>query len=163
MMSDDAPETAPLKPKKSRTGLGLLALGLVNLGGTAFLAFRVLTAAPAAAAAAHDEPVEAAAVVEGPVIALDPFVVNLKDEGMSRYLKTSFELELADRKAADQLGRARRVVRDELLRYLSGLAVADTLGEEGKQRIQDAVVARLGNVLGDGKVRRVFFTDFVVQ
>ncbi|MCA9674401.1 MAG: flagellar basal body-associated FliL family protein [Kofleriaceae bacterium] len=169
-MSDDdetdaapAPDaTAPAKGGGARVGVLVAA---VNLAATGFLVFRSLTAqAGHAAPATHEaEPAGTAAAVSGPVVALDPFVINLRDEGVSRYLKVSFELELSNHDAVVELDRAKRVVRDDLLRYLSGLAVADTLGEDAKQHIQDAVVARLDHALGEGRVRRLFFTEFVVQ
>jgi flagellar basal body-associated protein FliL len=54
-------------------------------------------------------------------------------------------------------------VRDEVLRYLSSLSVADTQGEAGKSKIQKEVVTRIDKELGGGRVRRLFFVDFMVQ
>ena len=90
-------------------------------------------------------------------------MVNLNEAGSSRYLKAQFELEMTGGTAVDELGESKREVRDEVLRYLSGLAVADTLGEEGKAKIQAEIVARVDKLLGGGRVRRLFFIDFVVQ
>jgi len=165
-MSDSAEETPAAeteKPKKK--GAAPLLLGVVNLAATGFLVFKTMTAAHATAAPAEPPPPPPGevAAVEGPVVTVDPFVVNLRDEGVSRYLKAGFELELANAKAVTELEKAKRVVRDELLRYLSGLTVAETLGEEGKQRIGDAILERLTRVLGPDRVKRLFFVDFVIQ
>jgi flagellar FliL protein len=97
------------------------------------------------------------------VVSVEPFVVNLRDEGVSRYLKTSFELEVADKETSDRIEKTKRAVRDEVLRFLSGLTVAETLGEDGKQRIQDGIVARLDKQLGAGKVKKLYFLEFVIQ
>ena len=101
--------------------------------------------------------------MQGPVATLEPFVVNLNEEGSTRFLKATFEVELTSNHAVDEIANNKRVVRDEVLRYLSGLAVGDTLGEAGKNKIRDEVTFRIDKALGGGRVRRTFFTDFVVQ
>jgi flagellar FliL protein len=101
--------------------------------------------------------------VPGPVAPLDPFVVNLRDEGSSRYLKTSFEIEVDKPETLAEVEAQKRALRDSVLRYLSNLTVADTLGEEAKQKITDGIMARLEKELGEGKVKKLYFTDFVIQ
>ncbi len=156
-MSEPEP---PAPPPKAKPNILLIVLPVLNLAGTGFVAFKALKP-PVAVAAPHvEEPKAPPAPVTA---ALDPFVINLNEPGSSRYLKTSFELEVESDKVAEQLTREKRAVRDELLRYLSGLTVADTLGEKSKTKIQEQALARLEKLLGAGKVRRIFFTDFVVQ
>ncbi len=58
----------------------------------------------------------------------------------------------------------KRAVRDDLLRYLSSLNVADTQGEEAKTKMETAMMARIDKQLGGKeKVHRLFFNDFMVQ
>lgn len=172
-MSDDAAETpAPAaKPKGSLAAKLTPLLLLANLGGTGLIAFKTLKAHPAAAAAhpaaeaekPHLEPPLPGAVVTGPVVPMDTFVVNLNEPGSSRFLKATFELELTSKDAEEELAKGKRLVRDEILRYLSSLTVEKTLGEENKTKIRDDIRSRADKLLGDGRIRRVFFTDFVVQ
>jgi len=73
-------------------------------------------------------------------------------------------MEVADDRAAERLNAQKRVVRDEVLRYLSSLRVEQTLGEENKNKIKQQLVSRADHVLGDkGRVRTVYFNEFVVQ
>ena len=74
-----------------------------------------------------------------------------------------FEVELTSPHAVEEMDKNKRAVRDEVLRYLSGLTYAATLGEEGKVRLRDEVTFRIDKTLGGGRVKRLFFTDFVVQ
>ena len=134
----------------------LLILVLANLGATGFVATRGLHP-PAAQAAESTEN------KPGPTVSLETFVVNLNEPGNSRYLKCTIELEVTGVKAVKEVTDNKRLVRDEILRYLSGLTVADTLGEQGKARIQTDVVSRVDRLLGGGRIRRLFFIDFVVQ
>jgi flagellar FliL protein len=100
----------------------------------------------------------------GPTVALDTFVVNLNEPGSTRYLKTSFEIEVRDANVATDLTNLKRIVRDELLGYLSSLNVAATLGEAGKAKIREQILATTDKILGGGgRARRVYFIDFVVQ
>jgi flagellar basal body-associated protein FliL len=168
-MSDENPEGAAegeAKPAKVKGPSKLpLLLTVVNLAATGFLVFRSLTVVPHAAPAdghggAH---AKAEKPVPGPVVTLDPFVVNLRDEGSSRYLKTSFEVELDKAETLPELEAQKRAVRDTVLRYLSNLTVADTLGEEAKDKITAGIMARINKELGEGKAKKLYFTDFVIQ
>jgi flagellar protein FliL len=158
-----AAPAAPPSPKSSKVMPLLLFLNLAATGAGTFLQLRHKDGVAAAEAAAAPVPKEPEAPKPGPVAPLEPFVVNLNEPGLSRYLKATFELELSSPKAIEELEKGRRVVRDEILRYLSGLSVADTLGTQNKEKIQSEIVSRADKALGGGKVKRVFFIDFVVQ
>ena len=158
-MSEPAKEKEA-KPKKGMGAALTLVLLVLNLGGTGFVAYKSLKPPHVVAeAAAPLVPKDEAGVV----VPLDAFVVNLNEPGSSRYLKATFELELPGKAAVDELEHQKRAVRDEILRYLSGLSVEDTQGEAGKAKIQENVTSRVDKVLGKAKVKRVFFTEFVVQ
>jgi flagellar basal body-associated protein FliL len=140
--------------------IGLLVL---NLGGTGFVAYKTLEPQVAHAAGAEKDAAPAKPK-PGPVVSLDPFVVNLNEEGSSRFLKASFELEVADGAAAKTMEQQKRAIRDEVLRYLSGLTVAETLGESNKAKIQEGLIARIDKQLGGGgRVRHMYFSEFMVQ
>lgn len=161
-MSDETPPTPPAPPaaKSSKAVIGMLAL---NLGATGFAVFKLLTAAPVAAAAnVHATPAAASAEVTGPVVPLDAFVVNLDEPGTSRYLKITLQLELFPR-SESALDKSKQLIRDTILSHLSGLHLKDTLGAEAKEKIRGDLMAKITKILGPDKVRRMFFQDFVVQ
>jgi len=163
-MSDAAaaPDAKPVVvPKGNKPSPVVLLLCALNLGATGFVAFKVLKISHLAAGGAA-EAHEAPAAVK-PLVAFDPFVVNLNEPGSNRYLKTSFEFELNNEKAVEELNHNKRAIRDEVLRYLSGLGVNATIGADGKAKIQDDIVARVDKVLGGGRVSHLYFSDFVVQ
>jgi flagellar protein FliL len=167
-MSDEAEgQPKPAPAPGPRTSKLVVLLLLLNVGGTGFVGFKTLELADAAAhAAPHpgaEKEEEKKTDEVGPVTPLEPFIVNLNEPDASRYLKASFELEVAAAEVIGQLEKMKRPVRDEVLRYLSSLSVADTQGEKGKSKIQQEVVARIDRLLGGDKVRRLFFVEFVVQ
>jgi flagellar basal body-associated protein FliL len=69
-----------------------------------------------------------------------------------------------DESTVKALETQKRAVRDEVLRYLSGLTVADTLGEDNKSKIQETLVARIDKALGGHRmVKKMYFSEFMVQ
>lgn len=139
----------------------VLALLVLNLAASGFGAFKAATAH--GAPKAHEvEPEASGNEITGPVVQLDPFVVNL-DEPTARYVKVTIQLELISEKAAANLEKGKQLVRDGILSYLSGLKVADTLGEAAKVHMREELLKRCVDALGKGNVKRVFFSEFVVQ
>ena len=170
----DTPEQAPAeggdahaKPKKAKGGGTspiVMALLVLNLGASGFGVFKIMTASPAAAAAtvaAHEE--KSGKEITGPVVALDPFVVNLDEPGTARYLKMTVQLEMVGEKDAEVIEKSKQVIRDDVLGYLSGLHVKDTLGAGAKDAIREALMKKLETIVGEHKVRRMFFQEFMVQ
>lgn len=164
-MSDEPPPptTKPDGAAKAGPSKAMLGLLVLNLLATGFVAFKVLTVEPAAAATGeHKAPELSTSEVTGPVVALDPFVVNLDEPGTSRYLKITLELELPPH-GEEALVKSKQLVRDTILSHLSGLHVKDTLGAEAKDKIRTDLMTKLSRLLGPDRVRRMFFVDFVVQ
>jgi len=154
------PPDAPSGPKTSKIVLALLVL---NLGGTGFATFKLVTAKPAEAAVVHPEPKPPTSEVTGPISVFDPFVVNLDEPGTSRYLKCNIQMELVDAEAEPAIEKSKQVIRDAILSHLSGLQVKDTLGADAKDHIRTDLIAKVEKVIGPNKVRRMFFQEFVVQ
>jgi flagellar protein FliL len=159
-MSDEP--TKPAEPSPAKPSKAMLGLLVVNIAATGFVAFKVLTTEPAHAAAPATPTEHMSAEVTGPVVALDPFVVNLDEPGTSRYLKITLEMELFP-KGDSALSKSKQLVRDTILSHLSGLHLKDTLGAEAKDRLRQDLMTKLGKLLGPDKIRRMFFQDFVVQ
>ncbi len=154
------------KPKKAKGGTSpiVMALLVLNLGASGFGAFKIMTAKPAAAATVEEHHEEKPSKeITGPVIPLDPFVVNLDEPGNARYLKMTAQLELVNAKDTEVIEKSKEVIRDEILSYLSGLHVKDTLGATAKDAIREALVKKLDAVVGEHRVRRIFFQEFMVQ
>jgi flagellar FliL protein len=171
-MSEDAKEAGDAAPKgkdkpvKAKAPMPVMLMLALNLGATGFGVFKVLSLSQAHAAPveAGEKPAEKPTKeVTGPVVPLDPFIVNLDEPGTSRYLKVTLQLELVDAKAQEVVEKSKQVIRDEMLRHLSGLKLADTLGAKAKDALRDDLVKLTEDVVGPNKVRRMFFQEFVVQ
>ena len=158
-MEDEEPVVVPPKPSK----LLPILMG-VNLALTAFVGFRVMTmSGPAAAASDEEDGLELDE--PGPVYDLEaPLVVNLNEPAGGRYLKAQLSVEFIDTEAIDDFKKLEKIIRDDMLRYLSGLSVQDIMGEEAKDKVQATMVSRLdGHLGGEGRVTRIFFSEFIIQ
>ena len=144
----------------------VVALLGVNLALTGLVAFKTLTAKPAAAHAQTASAGSAGTLppeITGPVLPLEPFVVNLNEPGSARYLKVTMSIELADKSSGRPFEKSKQLIRDSILRYLSGLTVADTLGPENKDHIRDDLQAAVAEIIGEERLHRMIFDEFVVQ
>ncbi|MFO0729295.1 MAG: flagellar basal body-associated FliL family protein, partial [Myxococcota bacterium] len=70
---------------------------------------------------------------------------------------------VVDQKIVEKANSNKALIRDEILRYLSGLSIADTMGEENKEKILEELRARMEKFVGQRKVERVLLSEFVVQ
>jgi flagellar FliL protein len=96
---------------------------------------------------------------------LKPFIVNLMDKsGMGkRYLKVTMKLEVGSDKDKDLLNDRTPQIRDTVLLLLSSLTFKDINSIEGKLDLKQSLISRINRVMGDGHVKTVYFSEFVVQ
>lgn len=99
----------------------------------------------------------------GETFKLDPFVVNVMDRDRDRYLKLKAELELESEAVGQELAQRIPEVRDAVIALLSSKTFDEIRGIEGKNFLREEMLVRINAMLEEGAVRRVFFTEFVVQ
>ncbi|MFC1491129.1 flagellar basal body-associated protein FliL [Nitrospinota bacterium] len=99
----------------------------------------------------------------GPMISLKTFIVNLADPGGRRYLKVKLELELENKETEMELKARLPEVKDQIILALSSKTYQQIQGVAGKTVLREELTARANSVLKSGKVRKAFFTEFVVQ
>ena len=99
------------------------------------------------------------------VLPLNSFVVNLMDkQGVGkRYLKITMELEVNKEEDKLLIENHNAQIRDTILLLLSSQSLKEINSMEGKLELKQALLSRMNQILGDGLVRRIYFTEFVVQ
>ena len=99
------------------------------------------------------------------IIPLESFIVNLMDKSGygKRYLKTTVELEVGDEEAQLLLQENKAQLRDTILLILSSQSFGEINSIEGKLELKQTLLVRINRLLGGKKVRRLYFTEFVVQ
>ncbi|TVQ76229.1 MAG: hypothetical protein EA369_10270 [Bradymonadales bacterium] len=104
------------------------------------------------------------ATLIGPQFPLDAFTVNLLDDGRGpRFLIIQISFELEDVAVKQELEVRIRQIRDELLMLLTAKRVTDVETPDGKRILKDEIFTRVNKLLVTGRIRRVYFTDFIIQ
>jgi flagellar FliL protein len=99
----------------------------------------------------------------GAVIALEPFIANLADEGGGRYLKATFQVEFLDKSVPDSVEARMPQIRDLILTLITSKTFDEIRTAEGKQELREAIINRINQRLDRDAVKAVYFTEFIVQ
>jgi len=106
---------------------------------------------------------EAAVPTVGPMVAMEDFIVNITDADGTRYLKASMTLELATPEGLTEVEERKAQVRDTILLYLSSKTFEEIRDLQGKLQLRADLIGKLNALLEKGKIKTIYFTDFVVQ
>ncbi len=147
--------------------LVLLALLVVVGGGAGF--FFMSGGGPEEKGKSSDAHVEAEAEHEpdpgfiGPVIDLEPFVLNLADRDQLRYLKVAIKLQLDRPQDETDFTIKLPAIRDALLVLLTSKESRSLRTVDGKMLVRDEIGGRVNTIMKKGKIQQVFFTEFIIQ
>ena len=163
-----AGQTTPAAPPKKKRGKGLLILLIVALmlaaggGAAAFYFWKVRVAPAAEAPHAEEAKVEEA---DG-VVSLEPFLVNLADEGSHAYLRVSLKLLVTDEeqvKLFEEKAVIKSMVRSAILETLATQTAEHLVTPEGKAALKETITKKIAALKQPIHVHDVLFSDFVVQ
>ncbi len=148
----------------------MVLLGLLVVGGGAGF-FLMSGGEPEKKVKSGDVHAEAEAEAEqeadpgfiGPVIDLEPFVLNLADRDQLRYLKVAIKLQLDRPQEETDFTVKLPAIRDALLVLLTSKESRSLRTVDGKMLVRDEIGGRVNTIMKKGKIRQVFFTDFIIQ
>lgn len=169
---EKAPEKAAAAAKAGGLNPGMIALViallLIATTGSAFMAVVFLgraggTGDGAAKAEQAAKRAEAKAAQFGPTHEIGNFTVNLADPGERLFIKAGVSVELSNAEAGAELTSRDPQVKDIVISVLSSRTMADVSSYEGKEAVKKDILGRINRLLTKGKVRSVFFTEFVFQ
>jgi flagellar FliL protein len=99
----------------------------------------------------------------GTLYPLDTFTVNLKSDSGRRYLKVTMSLELEGEELSMELDAKAPVLRDRIIRILSSKTLEEISSKKGKQKVSEQIMDTLNAMLTDGRIKGIYFTEFVIQ
>lgn len=99
----------------------------------------------------------------GPLVEIENFVVNIMDNERTRYLKAALTLEAIDKQTKEEIDQRKPQIRDAILFHVSNKKFREISDLQGKKQLRAELIHRINSLLSQGKVRRIFFTEFVVQ
>lgn len=169
-------EAAP--PKKSKTMLLVIVGGVVLLIAVGVGAFFMMKsgkdankeelAADAAQeeegvapeGAGEEEPLQEGEEAMGALFPLDTFVVNLSG---GRYLRIQIQLEFAERNIPRTFYQKIVPFRDEIITALGNKSAEEILSEKGKDNLRKQVQEAANNLMHKELIKRVYFTQYIVN
>ena len=94
---------------------------------------------------------------------MDTFTVNLKSDAGRRYLKVTLSLELEGEELSIELDANAPVLRDRIIRILTSKTLEEISSKKGKQKVSTQIMDTLNAMLSDGRIKGIYFTEFVIQ
>jgi len=156
----ETPETPP-PATGGRSKLLLIGGVVVALAGGGAGYWFLQRPAAAAEEAHHEEPAPKRGIV-----AFDPFVVNLADKGVSRFLRVSVQLVVKDAEQAAEMEESKVALmqaRSAMLDVLTTQTSEVLVTPEGKAKLRADIIGTLHHAIEEFEVVDVLFSDFVVQ
>lgn len=99
----------------------------------------------------------------GPMYPLDKFTVNLLSENGSRYLVVKIDLEQDSEELTPELDKKVSLIRDIIISILSSKTVEEISTPKGKMKLKEEIINQINKYLEDGEIKRIYFTNFVIQ
>jgi flagellar FliL protein len=164
MADESATEAAPAKAGSGKKIMMLGLVGVLLLGGGGGAAWFFMGGEKEEESKHAKDTHEGEYAEElGPVVELDPFLLNLADRDEQRFLKVSIKLELDRPEEETDYPKKVPAIRDALLVLLSSKESQLLRTVNGKRRIREEIMIRVNGVMSKGKIANVFFTDFIIQ
>jgi len=164
MAEEHATEGVTPKAGSGKKMILLILMGVLLLGGGGGAAWFFM-GGKEETSIAHEEQAKADGAHEepGPIMELEPFLLNLADREELRFLKVSIKLELDRPEEKTDFHNKVPAIRDALLVLLSSKESQILRTVNGKRRVREEIMTRVNGVMSKGKVANVFFTDFIIQ
>ena len=97
------------------------------------------------------------------IFQLEPIIVNLAKSQGNRFLKVTLSLEMSTPKVRPDIKKNIQKITDSILLLLSSKLFEDVYSVQGKFTLKNEITARVNSFLALGKVKEVYFTEFVIQ
>jgi flagellar FliL protein len=161
----DAAEPAAIEPTEApRRGKKGLLVGLVlglALGGGAFYALYAGLLDVAALMPGHEEPA-GEVVADVAFVPMEPIMISLPPGASARHLRFTGQLEVEPKLGAEVTRLMPRIL-DVLNTYLRAVDVKDLEQPAAIARLRAQMLRRVQVVTGEGRVRDLLITEFVLN
>ena len=170
-MAEKALQQEGMAPSNSKKKLILFGiLGVLLLGGIGAAAFMMGKAnAPTTESQSQAQdgpgavPATGTKVLSGLMVEVEPFVVNILDVQGTRYLKAAITLEVDSEAAVQESTTRMPQIRDAVLLLISNKTFGEMSDLQGKLQLRAELMSKINSFFRQGKVQKIYFTEFVVQ
>jgi flagellar protein FliL len=99
----------------------------------------------------------------GPILKLENFVIQLRGVDQDRYVRVSFDIEVAADTDRDTVQSRLPQIRDSIITFFSDRTLDELRGSEGIERTKMSVMKRMEEIVPGRRVRAIYITDFIIQ
>jgi flagellar protein FliL len=99
----------------------------------------------------------------GPMVNIEEFVVNIISGDSPHYVKASLTVELTNEDVQPEVEQRMPQVRDAVLLLIGNKTYEELQDLQGKRQLKAELKSKINSFLQSGKVRAIYFTNFVVQ
>jgi flagellar FliL protein len=101
----------------------------------------------------------------GPVISLgNEFIVNIvAEDGSPHFLKVVLSVELDNEKTKEEAEKRVPQMRDQVISILTSKTKEKISEKEGKELIRREITTSINRFLATGRIKNVYFEDFLIQ
>lgn len=99
----------------------------------------------------------------GPMVEISEFIANIISEDNNHYVKAAMSLELSSEAAKEEATLRMPQIRDSILLLIGNKTYDELHDLQGKKQLKAEILSKINGYLQSGKVRAIYFTDFVVQ
>ena len=156
--TDTAPDDTP--KKKSKLPLILGVVGALALGGGGF--FATYSGMFLGDSSDHGAAHQPSAMPDVSFVAIDPIVISLGTQTGARHLRFASQLEVQNPHGPDVSALLPRIV-DVLNSYLRAVEVAQLEDPAALVRLKAQMLRRIQIVTGEGRVRDLLISEFVLN
>lgn len=101
--------------------------------------------------------------IVGKLVPMETFLVNLAGTRGNKLVKINMELEVDNPKVEDEIDHRKPQIRDIIIILLSSKTYDQVTTRQGKEALRDEVKDTVNSFLVKGKIKKVYFTDFIVN
>jgi flagellar FliL protein len=99
----------------------------------------------------------------GRLIPMETFLVNLAGTRGNKLVKINMELEVDGDMVAEEIEKRKPQIRDIIILLLSSKTYDQMTTKDGKEGLRAEIRDNVNNFLTKGKIKNVYFTDFIVN
>ena len=99
----------------------------------------------------------------GPMVDISEFIVNIISDEANHYVKAALTIELSNEEVQEEVEKRMPQIRDSILLLVGNKTYEELKDLQGKKQLKAELTSKINGILQSGKVKAIYFTDFVVQ
>ncbi len=98
------------------------------------------------------------------VFFLGDFTTNMAvNDRAGKFVRVEVRLEMSDMDMANELKEKNILLRDAVIEEMSLKRFSQVATEKGKEELKSNIKERINAIVGDGEIKEVYFTQFIIQ